>query len=53
MELHEIKEHLSDGLVIIVGPGLSCSAGIPGMGGLATQLLSDVPMRIDGDDVPI
>ncbi|MES9930630.1 MAG: SIR2 family protein [Candidatus Thiodiazotropha sp. 6PDIVS] len=55
MELHDIKErlqnHLSDGLVVIVGSGLSCAEGIPGMGGLASHLIDEVPKNIqDGDE---
>lgn len=57
MELHDVKEHLqnhlSDGLVLIVGSGLSCAEGIPGMGALAQHLIDDVPKSIqDGDKVP-
>jgi len=55
MDLHDIKEHLqnhlSDGLVVIVGSGLSCSEGIPGMGDLANHLINEVPKSIqDGDE---
>jgi len=54
MELHDIKEHLqnhfSDGLVVIVGSGLSCGEGIPGMGDLAKHLIDEVPKSIQGDD---
>ncbi len=43
MELNEIKSllqnHLSDGLVIIVGSGLSCAEGMPGMGKLANHII--------------
>lgn len=51
MEIGEVKlqlqDHLSDGLVIIAGSGLSVAEGIPGMGALATHLLSRVPTRIE------
>lgn len=44
---HELKRHLQDclgdGLAIIVGSGLSCAEGIPGMSALATHLIEDVP----------
>jgi len=54
MELHDVKEHLqnhlSDGLVVIVGSGLSCGEGIPGMGDLAKRLIDEVPKSIQGDD---
>lgn len=47
MDLHALKLHLqaqlSDGLVIIIGSGLSCAEGIPGMGGLAEFLGGEVP----------
>lgn len=46
MDLHNFKvrlqEHLSDGLVTIVGSGLSCAEGLPGMGELAAYLLAEV-----------
>jgi hypothetical protein len=44
MDLPELKtaiqQHMSDGLVTIVGSGLSCAEGLPGMGRLATHLQS-------------
>ena len=52
MDLHRIKEHLqnhlSDGLVIIVGSGLSCAEGIPGMADLASELKIKIPDLITG-----
>lgn len=54
MDLHTIKarlqEHLSDGLVTIVGSGLSCAEGLPGMGELATCLLAEVEGELTGAD---
>lgn len=54
MDLHDIKEHLqnhlSDGLVVIVGSGLSCAEGIPGMGELASHLLERVPEKVKPED---
>jgi len=54
MELHDVKEHLqnhlSDGLVVIIGSGLSCAEGIPGMGGLAEHLINEVPKSIQNGD---
>lgn len=54
MELHNVKvrlqEHLSDGLVTIVGSGLSCAEGLPGMGELATYLLAEVGPGLVGAD---
>jgi len=45
MNLHEIKEHLqnhlSDGLVIIIGSGLSCAEGIPGTEKRVRSLIYD------------
>lgn len=42
MELHDLKlllqRHLSDGLVTVVGSGLSCAEGLPGMAELASHL---------------
>lgn len=55
MELHNIKEHLqnhlSDGLVLIVGSGLSCAEGIPGMNALAKHLIDEIPKIIKSDDL--
>ncbi|QQS03199.1 MAG: SIR2 family protein [Fibrobacterota bacterium] len=55
MTLHEIKQrlqgHLSDGLVLVVGSGLSCAEGLPGMGELGSHLRSSVPAALTGDDV--
>lgn len=50
-ELHPIKkklqDHFSDGLVIIIGSGLSCAEGLPSMSGLASCLQSEIPNKID------
>lgn len=54
MDLHDVKEHLqnhlSDGLVLIVGSGLSAAEGIPGMGRLADHLLENVPGVVRPED---
>lgn len=54
MDLHSVKvrlqEHLSDGLVTIIGSGLSCAEGLPGMGELATYLLAEVGVGLIGAD---
>lgn len=54
MELHEIKlklqQHLTDGLVTVVGSGLSCAEGLPSMSELASHLSSTVPEGLTGDD---
>ena len=43
-----IQQHMSDGLVTIVGSGLSCAEGIPGMDALATHLCSAMPSLVTG-----
>ncbi|MDY0407228.1 SIR2 family protein [Virgibacillus sp. 179-BFC.A HS] len=47
----EIKRNLqnffSEGSLTVVGSGLSCAEGIPGMGGLASELLQKVPNNIN------
>lgn len=54
MDLHSIKlrlqQHLSDGLVIIVGSGLSCAEGLPGMQELAERLCSEFRDKFTGAD---
>ncbi len=54
MNLDELKRQLqaifADGLVTIVGSGLSCAEGLPGMGALAGRLKADVPKIIGGAD---
>ncbi|WP_400768713.1 SIR2 family protein [Methylosinus sporium] len=46
MEVHDLKlelqRHFSDGLVTIVGSGLSCAEGLPGMTELASHLCAVV-----------
>jgi SIR2-like domain len=53
-ELDELKKQLqatfSDGLVTVIGSGLSCAEGLPGMGALATELISKVPSAIPEAD---
>jgi hypothetical protein len=41
-----LQDHLTDGQVTIVGSGLSTAEGVPGMGGLANYLRTEVPKRI-------
>lgn len=52
MELHELKvrlqQHMSDGLVTVVGSGLSCAEGLPGMGDLASHLCAVIPHGLLG-----
>lgn len=56
MTLHELKEslqqQLSDGLVMIVGSGLSCAEGLPGMNELAQHLCIEIPSRIPEKELP-
>lgn len=53
MDLHAIKSdlqnHFTDGLLTIVGSGLSAAEGIPGMSALAAQLKQEMPGLVDGD----
>lgn len=54
MNIDDLKRKLQslfgDGLVVIVGSGLSCAEGLPGMGALADRLKDAVPVRITGGD---
>ena len=55
MDIHEVKtrlqQHLSDGLVTVVGSGLSCAEGLPGMGELADHLLATVGPGLGGGEL--
>lgn len=42
-----LQAHFTDGLVTIVGSGLSCAEGIPGMKALGTFLITEVPSHLD------
>ena len=46
----ELQAIFSDGLVTVIGSGLSCAEGLPGMGALATELISKVPSAIPDAD---
>ncbi|MFO0157520.1 MAG: SIR2 family protein, partial [bacterium] len=46
----ELQAIFSDVLVTEIGSGLSCAEGLPGMGALATELISKVPSAIPGAD---
>jgi len=54
MQLDDIKrhlqDHLSDGLVLVVGSGLSCAEGLPGMSDLAKHLSTKLGQRISEED---
>lgn len=44
----QLQQHLSDGLVTIVGSGLSAATGLPTMGDLANHLIKNMPSRLSG-----
>jgi hypothetical protein len=48
-----LQRHLGDGLVTIIGSGLSCAEGMPGMGDLAAHLKATVPPQISAADEEI
>ncbi len=54
MNIHALKaklqNHFRDGLVTIVGSGLSCAEGLPGMSELTEFLRGNIPERVDGAD---
>ncbi len=41
-----LQDHLQEGLLIVVGSGLSAAEGIPGMGPLAEHLRREIPPRL-------
>lgn len=53
-DLDNLKKQLqaifADGLITVIGSGLSCAEGLPGMGALATELSSKVPSVIPDAD---
>ncbi len=53
MDVDELKqrlqEHFTDGLVTIVGSGLSVAEGVPGMGALADHLQKRVPPKLPAE----
>lgn len=54
LDLHNLKlslqGHFTDGLVIIVGSGLSCAEGLPGMKALAGFLEANIEGDLTADD---
>lgn len=54
MQLHDLKirlqQHMSDGLLTVVGSGLSCAEGLPSMGELADHLCTVIGPELDGAD---
>jgi len=58
LDMDSLKKHLqsffSDGLVVIVGSGLSCAEGLPSMGELSKQLLDNIDSsEISGDTLAL
>lgn len=55
MNIHELKlllqQHLTDGLVTVIGSGLSCAEGLPGMGELANYLSGTVMIGLAAADI--
>lgn len=55
MDIDELKrslqDHFGDGLVTVVGSGLSCAEGLPGMGELATHLEVEIRKDLSSSDV--
>jgi len=53
MDIGELKkrlqDHFTDGLVTIVGSGLSVAEGIPAMSALAHHLLNGIPKRVEDE----
>ncbi|OIR19780.1 hypothetical protein GALL_06640 [mine drainage metagenome] len=54
LELHDLKlllqGHFTDGLVTIVGSGLSCAEGLPNMGALGKYLQEKIEVDLSKDD---
>lgn len=48
-----IQRHLTDGLLTIVGSGLSVAEGIPGMTALKDHLLATLPERVHADSLSV
>jgi hypothetical protein len=57
MDIHKLKQrlqnHLTDGLVVIVGSGLSSAEGIPGMLELGKYLRAEIPRRVHGNELKL
>jgi len=45
-----LQDHLGDGLVLVVGSGLSCAEGVPGMAALGHHLLIHIPKDLSKED---
>ncbi|WP_246475395.1 plasmid mobilization protein [Pseudomonas folii] len=46
----QLQKQLGDGLVLVVGSGLSCADGVPGMGPLGRHLVTHIPASLSPDD---
>lgn len=46
----QLQKHLGDGLVLVIGSGLSCAEGVPGMGPLGRHLVTHIPASLSPDD---
>ena len=57
MELSALKKqlqgHLGDGLVLVIGSGLSCAEGVPGMSALGHHLVTHIPASLSLDDTKL
>ena len=49
----DLQAIFSDGLVTVIGSGLSCAEGLPGMGALATELIAKVPSAIPHAEIAV
>lgn len=56
-DIHALKKQLqalfTDNLVTIIGSGLSCAEGLPGMDALADELCAKIPAQITAGDLPV
>ena len=56
-EINVLKKQLqnlfTDNLITIIGSGLSCAEGLPGMDALAVELCAKVPALISATDLPV
>ena len=46
----QLQEHFGDGLVLVIGSGLSCAEGVPGMSALGHHLVTHIPATLSEDD---
>lgn len=47
-----LQDHLTDGLVLVIGSGLSSAEGLPGMGALAAHLQAKLPTQCPPESLP-